>query len=67
MLRIIRFGEVKTRTGLKHTALYDRIRDGTFPRPVPLGPKARGWIESEINDWIQQLVATRNARSDRSA
>jgi prophage regulatory protein len=61
MRRILRFAQVEDRTGLKHSAIYERIGEGTFPRPVPLGPKARGWLESEINNWIEQRIAEREA------
>jgi prophage regulatory protein len=60
MKRILRFAQVEDRTGLKHSAIYERIGEGTFPRPVPLGPKARGWLESEITEWIEQRIAERD-------
>lgn len=62
-MRILRLPEVQAKTGLKHSAIYQRINDGTFPRPVPLGAKARGFVESEVNDWIEQRVAERDGRA----
>jgi prophage regulatory protein len=59
-MKILRLPEVQARCGLKHSAIYQRIREGTFPRPVPLGPQARGWLESEISDWIGARVADRD-------
>jgi prophage regulatory protein len=59
-MRILRFAQVKDLTGLKHSAIYQRMLAGTFPRPVPLGPKARGWIESEVQNWIAERVAERD-------
>ncbi|MCB2065649.1 MAG: AlpA family phage regulatory protein, partial [Erythrobacter sp.] len=32
-----------------------------FPLPVPLGPKARGWLVSEIEEWVEQRKAARDA------
>jgi len=58
--RILRFAQVEDRTGLKHSAIYERIGEGKFPRPIPLGPKARGWLESEINTWIDERIAERD-------
>jgi prophage regulatory protein len=63
MKRILRFAQVEDRTGLKHSAIYERIGEGTFPRPVPLGPKARGWLESEITEWIEQRIAERDGEN----
>jgi prophage regulatory protein len=60
MLRILRLPEVQAKTGLKHTSIYDRIAKGTFPRPIPLGPQAKGFVESEVDDWIRQRIAERD-------
>lgn len=59
----LRRKQVEARTGLARSTLYERIRKGEFPAPVPLGPRAVGWIESEIDAW----VAGRIAESRRAA
>ena len=28
---------------------------GKFPRPIPLGERAVGWLEAEIDSWIEAL------------
>jgi predicted DNA-binding transcriptional regulator AlpA len=37
------------------------MRAGTFPKPVPLSTKARGWLVSEIEQWIEERKAARDA------
>jgi prophage regulatory protein len=49
---ILRRPQVEARTGLSRSTLYQYIQDGLFPRPVSLGPRAVGWLESEVNAWI---------------
>lgn len=39
-------------TGLKRSAIYDAMSKGNFPKPVKLGPKAVGWRESDIAQWL---------------
>jgi prophage regulatory protein len=63
IMRILRLPEVQAKTGLKHSAIYERIQDGTFPKPVPLGPKARGFVETEIDGWIKQRIAARDGEA----
>lgn len=58
---ILRRPLVEQKTGLGRSFIYSEMAAGRFPRPVPLGPKAVGWIESEIDDWISQRIAARNA------
>jgi prophage regulatory protein len=59
MDRILRRPAVEARTGLSRSTLYDHMRNGTFPRPVPLGTKSVGWLESDISKWIDDRVAER--------
>lgn len=54
--RIIRRPSVEARTGLSRSTIYLKIAQGSFPRPVTLGLRAVGWIESEVDAWIQQQV-----------
>ena len=62
-LVVLRRRQVEARTGLPRSALYRRIADNEFPKPIPLGPTglAVGWIESEISAWISQCVAARDS------
>jgi prophage regulatory protein len=41
------------------TSEYQDIVDGTFPAPVPLGPRAVGWLETEIMEWQERRIAER--------
>lgn len=58
--RILRLPSVEIKTGLRKTSIYDRMKEGTFPRPVALGNRARGWLASEVDEWIA-ATATRRA------
>ena len=52
----LRRKQVETRTGLSRNTIYQYIKDGGFPKPVPLGPRAVGWLESEVSEWIAGRV-----------
>lgn len=54
---ILRRPQVQARIGLSRSALYGRIKAGTFPAPISLGGKAVGWIESEIDTWLNAQIA----------
>lgn len=53
---ILRLPTVKARTGLSRSTIYLRISEGKFPRPVSLGSRAVGWVEAEIQNWLEQRV-----------
>ena len=52
--------EVERRTGLKHTAIYEQMGEGTFPRPVKVGRQGVRWLEAEITAWIQARLDARD-------
>jgi prophage regulatory protein len=58
--RIIRQSELPVFTGLQRTTIYTLIKAGKFPKPIPLGERNKGWLESELIAWQQSLIAKRN-------
>ncbi|ATS39298.1 MULTISPECIES: helix-turn-helix transcriptional regulator [Xanthomonas] len=57
--RLLRIAQVKDRVGMSQTTIYDRIKKGTFPKPVPLGTLV-AWVESEIDAWVEARIAERD-------
>jgi len=66
---ILRLPAVLARTGLSRSTIYLRISEGNFPKPISLGGRAVGWVEAEINAWLnRQIEHSRQAASEgRSA
>lgn len=65
--QILRLPAVKARTGLSRSTIYLRLSEGQFPRPVPLGGRAVGWVESEIDDWLTRQIEARQNTPPNSA
>jgi prophage regulatory protein len=55
---ILRLPDVKASTGLSRSTIYLRVSQGTFPKPVSLGGRAVGWLEVEIQEWLQRCIET---------
>lgn len=65
---ILRLPEVKTRTGLSRSSIYLRVSEGRFPTPISLGGRAVGWIETEINQWLEEQISqSRSSAGNRGA
>lgn len=62
---ILKLPGVKARTGLSRSTIYLRIADGTFPDSISLGARAVGWLESDIEEWIDNRI--RQSRRGSSA
>lgn len=65
-LSILRRKQVEARTGLARSTIYHHIKAGIFPRPVPLGPRAVGWLESDVSNWIAERVQIARDSANRS-
>lgn len=62
--RFMRTSEVLSTTGIKsRSTLYALEAAGKFPARVFITDKAVGFIEKEIQDWMEQRIAARPAPS----
>lgn len=62
---VLRLPVVIERVSLSRTTIYSRIKEGTFPKPIHLGIRAVGWLESDINEWIEQRINESHGGNDR--
>ncbi len=59
--KIVRRPAVEATTGLRCSKFYQHMQAGIFPKPIRLGPKAVGWLESEVLAWIETRTDERDA------
>jgi len=48
----------------QHIARLEKA--GLFPKRIQLGPNRVGWVESEVRDWLQQRLDSRETPQRRS-
>ena len=58
--RLIRRKEVQVKTGLGASSIYALMKQGKFPYPIHLSIRRVAWIESEIDSWVEERIATVN-------
>lgn len=56
-LKFIKTDLVIERTALSKSALYRRVKDGSFVPPLSLGRRAVAYLESEVDTVLSALVA----------
>ena len=54
--KFLKLPEVRIRTGKSRSSIYQGAKEGTFPKPIKLGPRAVAWIESEIEAHNQACI-----------
>jgi len=55
--RIVRLPTVKEITGLSRSSIYLRMSKGEFPQSISLGDRAIGWLEADIEQWLEDKIA----------
>jgi len=58
-----RLPTVSGMTGLGRSQIYALIRAGHFPRPCKLSERCSAWDSAEIEGWIADRIAERDARA----
>jgi prophage regulatory protein len=61
-MKILRLPEVLSRVGYRRSKVYALIKENKFPKPLELGAKARGFVESEVDAWIAERIRERDER-----
>ena len=65
-MRIIRYQDLDALKGIRwsrvHVARLEK--DGRFPMHIDVGDATVGWIESEVDAWIADRIAARDAKPE---
>ena len=64
MAMVLRLREVSAQTGCSRSALYAAMAANKFPKPISLGARSVGWLESEIQDWVEQRKKLRDGGAE---
>lgn len=66
-MRVLKLQAVREKTTLCHSTIYKLISEGKFPQPIDLTGRAVGWVDSEIDEWIQFKIEQRNEAAVKSS
>jgi prophage regulatory protein len=60
MTKLLDYTDLRAR-GIKYSRphLWRMWTAGLFPKPVKVSPQRNAWLESDIDEWIENLVADR--------
>ena len=62
---ISRLPGVRKTTGLSRSQIYLLMSKGKFPASITLGDRAVGWIEAEIQGWLEDRIQASRQNSQR--
>ena len=53
MERMLRIKDVIEITAMSNSTIYELIKSNDFPRPKRIGKRAVGWLENDIQNWVE--------------
>jgi prophage regulatory protein len=59
---IYRQRDLQALLGLSRNAIERLILEHGFSAPIQLGPRSKGWLASEVHDWLERRKAEREER-----
>ena len=57
MDRLLRLSEVEDVVALRRSAIYKKMSENKFPKPLKVANRAVRWRQSDIAAWISEQVA----------
>jgi prophage regulatory protein len=63
-MRALRMPDVVVKVGLKRSTIYALAKQGLFPSPIKLNSRASAWLESQLDEWLRERVATPVVKAD---
>ncbi|MBU3984242.1 MAG: AlpA family phage regulatory protein [Proteobacteria bacterium] len=56
---ILRLPKVLEKTVISRASLYVYLKDNRFPAAIKISDRCVGWLEHEIDQWIESRMALR--------
>lgn len=60
--RLLRLEEVSYKVGISQSCIRSKMKKGEFPQCIHISSTQVAWLESEINEWIQEKVQEREEK-----
>ena len=58
-MQVVRPAEASAKLGVCNTTLYKLVKDGKLPPPIRIAPNCSGWLESDLDAYIEACAKSR--------
>ena len=60
-MRLLSIKDTAARISVSRVTVWKMVKEGRFPKPVPVEGSRKAFVEGEIDAWIESRVAARDA------
>lgn len=54
--KILKLPAVIEKVGCGKSTIYKKLTEGDFPTPIKLGERSVGWVEAEVDEWLDKQI-----------
>lgn len=62
---LIDLQEIKRKTTLGKTTVYQQIKEMNFPAPIHIGRRRVAWVEAEVDAWVRSRIEVRDEKGSK--
>ncbi len=55
-INILRIKGVTKKVGVSRATIYNLVRAGQFPRSIQITANTSGWLEHEVDEWLETRI-----------
>jgi prophage regulatory protein len=66
-IQVLRLPQVRQVTGLGRSMIYQLEAERRFPSRIKIGLRAVGWLQDEVQAWLEERVEGSRGSSPRTA
>ena len=59
-MKFLKIQTVISMTSLSRSSIYTAMSAGSFPAQIKLGERSVAWLESDIQNWMENCINNRN-------
>lgn len=55
-MKLLKAKDVAAKTSFSIPHIHRMVREGKFPKPIKLSEARSGWLDSDVNAWIEKCI-----------
>ncbi len=59
-MKLLKAKDVANKTSFSVPHIHRMAKDGKFPQPIKLSDSRKGWLEKDVDKWIEERVRQHN-------
>ena len=59
MQKLLKLFQVAEQLNVRKSQVYNLVKQGYLPKPIKIGKRGSGWLQSDIDSWFKSKIEER--------